>query len=208
MLKTKNKSLKKQIIELTKPMHTLIIKFLLTFKSFNLFHLQFLVFYMKKEFLCGMVAFALLSACAAKNEPNPAQQQEEVVQQVKDSKQAITTFNDFASKNAVYFAFDSSAVNENAIIKKYASQIKNLNDLDGVVLNVNGYCDNIGTVEYNNALGLRRAETVKSVIAKIAENNIKINTVSFGKNRYKIYTKKVDQNNQANRKVEIVASAN
>ena len=161
---------------------------------------------MRKEFLCGMVGFALLSACAAKNEPEPVQQQEEVVRQVKDSKKAINAFNDFASKNAVYFAFDSSAVNEHAIIKKYEDQVKNLNDLDGVVLNVNGYCDKVGTVAYNNALGLRRAEAVKKVIAKIAQNDVKINTVSFGKNRYKIYTKKVNQNNQANRKVEIVAS--
>ena len=44
---------------------------------------------MKKEFLCGMVGFALFSACATKNEPKPVQQQNEVVQKVKDSKKAI-----------------------------------------------------------------------------------------------------------------------
>ena len=164
-------------------------------------------FCMRKELICGIMGVALLAGCAAKNEQEPTQQTEEVKQQVKDAKQAIAEFNDFASKNAVYFAFDSSAINENAIVKKYESKVKDLNGLDGVVLNINGYCDNRGSVEYNNALGMRRANAVKDVVAKFAENDIKINTISFGKNKYKIYTKDVEQNYQANRKVELVASA-
>ena len=184
---------------------------------------------MKKELFYSIIGLALLAGCASTKEQRTEEQQtqvsssaeqetqqelvgEEQAQQIDQAKMkaiavAIDAFNKFAKKNAVYFAFDSDDVNDNVKMKKYQSKIEALNKLGGVKLTVNGYCDKVGSVEYNNLLGLRRAQAVKNIVSKIAEDDVEINVVSFGKSQYRVYTKNVFNNNRANRRVELVASA-
>ena len=188
---------------------------------------------MRKEILCCLIGVALFAGCSSKKKQKPDEQfQLQVIEKQEEQKQentleneylteqenekqkikeqtikAVKAFNAFAKDNAVYFAFDSSKVNNKTILKKYTNKIQELNNLEGVKLSVNGYCDKVGSVEYNNALGLKRAQAVKNVISGVAKGDVKINVVSFGKNKYKVYTKNALKNNRANRKVEIVASA-
>ena len=178
---------------------------------------------LSKKVLCGLMSISLLAGCAAKNNQKPSndeQKIEQVADQAKENQEqqneemnakkikAVEEFNKFASKNVVYFAFDSDKVDGSVILDKYKNQINNLNDFDGIVLTINGYCDNRGSVEYNNVLGMKRANAVKNVISKITDKDIDVKTISFGKNKYKVYTNDLKRNYQENRKVELVASAN
>jgi peptidoglycan-associated lipoprotein len=46
---------------------------------------------------------------------------------------------------------------------------------------VEGHCDERGTIEYNLALGQKRAETVKNYLVNTGINEARIKTISFGK---------------------------
>lgn len=50
-----------------------------------------------------------------------------------------------------------------------------------VIVAVEGHCDERGTIEYNMALGQKRAEAVKNYLAKIGVETARIKTISFGK---------------------------
>jgi peptidoglycan-associated lipoprotein len=54
---------------------------------------------------------------------------------------------------------------------------------NGANVTVSGYCDQRGGVEYNLALGERRANAVKEELVKNGVSSEKVKTVSFGKEK-------------------------
>jgi peptidoglycan-associated lipoprotein len=82
----------------------------------------------------------------------------------------------------VFFDFDKSTVRPEGMdtLQRQAAWLKTY---PNYAVTVNGHCDKRGTVEYNLALGERRAQKAKDqlVAAGIAPERIKI--VSYGKNR-------------------------
>jgi len=48
-------------------------------------------------------------------------------------------------------------------------------------LTLEGHCDERGTIEYNLALGEKRAEAVKNLLVKAGVNQDRIKTISYGK---------------------------
>lgn len=82
----------------------------------------------------------------------------------------------------VYFDFDTFAVpfGEIAKVDAVAAFLKN-NPGTGVV--VEGNCDERGTLEYNRALGERRALTVKDALLSRGIAESRIRTLSYGEDR-------------------------
>lgn len=80
----------------------------------------------------------------------------------------------------VYFALDSSSLDDvaRAALDRNAKLLRDHTDW---TLTVAGHCDERGTVEYNQALGERRANSVRDylVAAGIADSRLK--TISYGK---------------------------
>jgi len=63
----------------------------------------------------------------------------------------------------IYFAFDKSEFNSGTISDKYLNKSnKYLDQNRQAKINITGYTDAIGSEEYNQALGLRRARSVGS----------------------------------------------
>jgi peptidoglycan-associated lipoprotein len=56
-----------------------------------------------------------------------------------------------------------------------------LNQNKAAKLTVEGHCDERGTIEYNLALGEKRAESVKSQLVKAGAKDDRIKTISYGK---------------------------
>ena len=80
----------------------------------------------------------------------------------------------------VLFDFDSYAVNNSELpkiegVSSYMKQQKN------VKMIVEGHCDERGTVDYNLALGQKRAEAVKSYLVKLGIEPARVRTISYGK---------------------------
>jgi peptidoglycan-associated lipoprotein len=103
--------------------------------------------------------------------PQPPKQAVEVPQPPRDL--AFTT---------IYFDFDKSDIR--------ADQTSNLNgDADllnrwkTIAIRLEGNCDERGTVEYNLALGQRRADSVKGYLVNYGISDNRITTVSWGKER-------------------------
>jgi peptidoglycan-associated lipoprotein len=86
----------------------------------------------------------------------------------------------------VNFEFDKSALTSKAreVLKKNAEWLK---DNSRVLIQVEGHCDSRGTIEYNIALGERRAIAVKNYLANLGVKASRINTISYGKERPLVY---------------------
>jgi peptidoglycan-associated lipoprotein len=69
---------------------------------------------------------------------------------------------------------DASILNENAaLLKKYPN----------VKIQIEGHCDERGTVEYNLALGERRANSAKNYLVSLGISPARISTISYGKEK-------------------------
>jgi len=82
----------------------------------------------------------------------------------------------------VNFEYDSAALTPAAmeILQRHALWFK---DHPGVRANLEGHCDERGTVEYNLALGEQRSRAVYDYLTSIGVPGTRLSTVSFGKER-------------------------
>ncbi|MBI5836143.1 MAG: peptidoglycan-associated lipoprotein Pal [Candidatus Eisenbacteria bacterium] len=81
----------------------------------------------------------------------------------------------------VYFAYDDATLSEEArgVLSRTGAHMSK-ND---VRVEVQGNCDERGSVEYNLALGERRANSVKEYLVSYGVGGNRLTTVSFGKEK-------------------------
>ena len=82
----------------------------------------------------------------------------------------------------VYFGFDTDRVNASEV-SKVAEAAAYIKSTPGMVLVIEGHCDERGTEEYNRALGERRARAVESKAAENGADLANIRTVSYGEDK-------------------------
>lgn len=80
----------------------------------------------------------------------------------------------------VLFDFDSYAIS-NTELPKIEGVSVYMKQERGVKMVVEGHCDERGTVDYNLALGQKRAESVKSYLIKFGIEPSRVRTISYGK---------------------------
>lgn len=82
----------------------------------------------------------------------------------------------------IFFDFDKSFIREDAkpALEANAGILK---DNANVTIRIEGNCDERGTVEYNLALGQRRAEAAKKYLVDLGIEASRIQTISYGKER-------------------------
>jgi peptidoglycan-associated lipoprotein len=82
----------------------------------------------------------------------------------------------------VFFDLDSHALRDDA---KLALDLaaKLLRDREDVNITLEGHCDERGTVEYNQALGERRANAARDYLVNAGVSAGRIQTLSYGKER-------------------------
>lgn len=87
-----------------------------------------------------------------------------------------------AGLNTVNFAYDSSALDSNAraLLKENAGWIK---ENSRITIQIEGHCDSRGSVEYNLALGERRAQAVKDYLASLGVDSKRMTVISYGKEK-------------------------
>ena len=88
---------------------------------------------------------------------------------------------EFKDEN-IYFAFDSSDLSDQArlILNNNAEY---LHQHSSLTVTVEGHCDERGSEKYNNALGKRRAESVKKFLVDQGINTDRVLTISYGENK-------------------------
>ena len=82
----------------------------------------------------------------------------------------------------VLYAFDSAALSPMAqdILKRKAAY---LDDKKGLTVVIEGHCDDRGTLEYNLALGERRAESARAYLIDLGISSSRLTTISYGEER-------------------------
>ncbi len=82
----------------------------------------------------------------------------------------------------VYFDFDKSSIKPNfsGALESNADLMKESMDM---IIQIEGHCDERGTVEYNLALGERRAMATRSYLVNLGIAAERIEIISYGKER-------------------------
>jgi peptidoglycan-associated lipoprotein len=80
----------------------------------------------------------------------------------------------------IHFDFDRADIRETdrAILSRNADVLKKF---DFLTITVEGHCDERGTVEYNLALGERRARAANDYLVSLGVPSSRLKTVSYGK---------------------------
>jgi peptidoglycan-associated lipoprotein len=103
---------------------------------------------------------------------------------------------------AIYFDFDSYTLRQDAhsVLQKLAAALKSKNDGR---LEIDGNCDELGTTEYNLALGEERARAAKAYLEHLGVANARVKTVSYGAERPK-YPGHDDDAHAKNRRDDLI----
>ena len=106
--------------------------------------------------------------------------------------------------STVFFAFDDYTLSAETQ-DQLAALAEYLKQNSGDVIQVEGHCDEKSSIEYNLALGQRRAASVKKYLVQMGVDGARITTISYGEER-----PAVEGHNEAawskNRRAEFVLS--
>lgn len=85
----------------------------------------------------------------------------------------------------VYFAFDDYTLSSDAqdVLNKVHEFLVNV---PSAVVQIEGHCDERGSIEYNLALGERRAQAIKSYLVQLGVDSSRLPTISYGEERPQI----------------------
>ena len=82
----------------------------------------------------------------------------------------------------IFFDYDKFDLSASArdLLASHASALRNR---PGVSVQIEGHCDERGTVEYNLALGDKRAKAVATYLVSLGVERSRLSTISYGKER-------------------------
>jgi peptidoglycan-associated lipoprotein len=109
-----------------------------------------------------------------------------------------------AGLQPVYFDFDRSFIRDDAkpVMKANAEWLKaNPN----AKVRIEGNCDERGTIEYNQALGQRRASAAKKYLTDLGVSARRISLISYGKEK-PVCTESTEDCWQKNRRADLVVA--
>jgi peptidoglycan-associated lipoprotein len=166
---------------------------------------------MNKKILLSLIGIAALSlsACGGSEATKPGVEDKSVGATGAGADTGVSGKSlddkgkaDLLAKRRVYFAFDSSAVDDEnrAIVEAHAAYLAANKNIKVVL---EGHADERGTREYNLALGERRAQAVERMVKALGLTADRIKTVSYGEEK----PVAMDHNESAwalNRRVEII----
>lgn len=151
-----------------------------------------------------VLAFGLTVGCADDEQPA-----EEVIQPIGTQDPAtppdpFSTASVSEATSTVYFAFDDYTLSSRAqsSLNRTADYLR---DNAAAVMQVEGHCDERGSVEYNLALGQRRAQSVKNYLVELGIDPSRLPTISYGEEKPAVFGSDESAWGQ-NRRAEFVLS--
>ena len=128
-------------------------------------------------YVCKIKGFCHEPVTAVNNVVNP----ETVIPHDSISKPSVVEQTAIPESLLVYFAFDKSEFSSGVETNRYFEEsMKYMFQNTEAKLSITGYTDAVGTDEYNQALGYRRAESVKGFFEEKGMSSTKIVILSKG----------------------------
>lgn len=144
---------------------------------------------MVRKLALGLVACALVAGCKSKQTQSNDNIETAPTGQSTAIDSAPLSFDPMGSDSGkidglvtVHFGYDKSNLDAEAkkdIAKNADWMKKNAN----VKVQIEGHCDARGTIEYNVALGERRANAVKAYMVSLGVAESRLSTISYGKEK-------------------------
>ena len=118
------------------------------------------------------------NCCMEAPSPKPVVEHSVPVPKKQVPKKHVSTYD--ISLHDIYFAFNSAALTgrDIAILKRDAEYLKNN---PNIVVQIQGNCDQRGSVSYNMALASRRINSAKNYLENLGITSDRLTTVVFGK---------------------------
>ena len=143
---------------------------------------------MVRKLALGLVAVAMVAGCKSKTT-----QSDSNVDAAAAGNNAIDStpmnFDPAGSDSGkinglvtVHFGYDKSSLDAEAK-KEIAQNADWMKKNTGVKVQIEGHCDARGTIEYNVALGERRANAVKAYMVSLGVAADRLSTISYGKEK-------------------------
>ena len=130
---------------------------------------------------CAVLVFAFVG-CPKKQPPPPPPPPAPEPELEPEPEPESFQFN----LGTVYFDFDRADIRmpDGEILKGNADQMLEAAGIDMLpMVSLQGHCDQIGTSEYNMALGQRRADKAKAYLVKLGVAGSILTTISFGEEK-------------------------
>jgi peptidoglycan-associated lipoprotein len=142
-----------------------------------------------------VMAGLALGACSKKQpQVSPTPGQTQTTQTTQPTQATTPTRDDGAERSAemrrimgvleqiVFFDYDESTIRADAQ-ESLASKVPLLRQYPSVRMRIEGHADERGSVEYNLALGMRRANAVREYLTGFGLDAARFETFSFGEDR-------------------------
>lgn len=84
--------------------------------------------------------------------------------------------------HTIHFAYDKASLSNEAK-EKLSQNADWIRQNGNVTLQIEGHCDQRGSLEYNLSLGERRAQTVRTYLIEMGISGERLNTISFGEEK-------------------------
>jgi peptidoglycan-associated lipoprotein len=82
----------------------------------------------------------------------------------------------------IYFGFDDYTLSPEAQ-STLTAMAEAMKASKSAAIQIEGHCDERGTVEYNLALGERRAQSVKNFLSQLGVDGARLSTISYGEEK-------------------------
>ncbi|MFB6241014.1 MAG: OmpA family protein [Gemmatimonadota bacterium] len=106
-------------------------------------------------------------------------------------------------KERIHFEFDRSRITDQAarILQEKAEVLEEYSD---VRITIEGHADERGSLEYNQALGMRRAQATLDYLVNLGLDESRFSTVSYGEERPLVPDASTESEYRRNRRAEFV----
>lgn len=138
------------------------------------------------------VLFALNTACTKEKKPDPTTAETvpseatdtvagapQIVEKPITADKAGSDSGDIPGLYTIHFEYDQARLTEDAK-KQLSENAEWIKNSDSATIQIEGHTDSRGTVEYNLALGERRAKSVKAYLQGLGVDAKRLAIISYG----------------------------
>jgi len=137
---------------------------------------------LKSTLYMTAVLIALGASSCTKDEKKPAEPVAPVSTEAPASTSTPASSTAELTTTPIYFGFDDYTLTSEAQ-STLTALADGMKANKSAVIQIEGHCDERGTVEYNLALGERRAQSVKNFLSQLGVEGARLSTISYGEEK-------------------------